>query len=115
MALHLAPAGFSDPVSDPEASLAFLLSHRVEMSLWYLVLYLVGGAAMALVALGVADRVSARAPRLARVAAAFGLQWSGLLLASGSIALVGHSTPSPRWPPAERAWRSTPGSPRASS
>lgn len=89
MAAYLAPAGFVDAVTDPEASLTFLLTHQSAMSLWYLVLYLVGGAAMALVALGVADRVRTLSPRLARVSAAFGLLWSGLLLASGCIALVG--------------------------
>ena len=89
MAAYLAPAGFVGPVSDPEGSLAFLLAHPTAMCAWYLVLYLVGGAAMALVSLGVGERLSAASPALGRVSAAAGLLWSGLLLASGSVAVVG--------------------------
>ena len=85
---YLAPQGFVDPVADPSGSLAFLLDHTAVMSAWYALLYLLGGAAMALVALGVRDRL-ASAPGPARVSAALGLVWSGLLVASGSVAVVG--------------------------
>ncbi|GAA1435073.1 hypothetical protein GCM10009641_30230 [Mycobacterium cookii] len=88
MVAYLVPRGFTPAVDDPAASLDFLRDHQGELGAWYFVLYLLGGAAMALVSLGVAQRL-APAPALARVSAAFGLIWSGLLIASGSIALVG--------------------------
>ncbi len=89
MAAYLAPSGFVAAVADPEGSLEFLLAHPSAMCAWYLVLYLVGGAAMALVSLGVGERLSAASSSLGRVSAAAGLIWSGLLLASGSVAVVG--------------------------
>ena len=88
MVVYLLPRGFTSPVGDPAASLDFLRDHQGELAAWYFVLYLLGGAAMALVSLGVAHRL-APAPALARISAAFGMIWSGLLIASGSIALVG--------------------------
>jgi hypothetical protein len=88
MVAYLVPRGFTGPVDDPAGSLDFLRDHQGELAAWYFVLYLLGGAAMALVSLGVAQRL-APAPALARISAAFGLIWSGLLIASGSIALVG--------------------------
>lgn len=88
MAAYLVPRGFTMPVDDPAGSLDFLLDHHAQLAVWYLVLYLLGGAAMAVVSLGVGERLVA-APALARVGSALGLVWSGLLIASGSIALVG--------------------------
>jgi hypothetical protein len=88
MAAYLVPRGFTMPVDDPAGSLDFLLYHHAQLAGWYLVLYLVGGAAMVVVSLGVGQRLVA-APTLAQVATALGLIWSGLLIASGSIALVG--------------------------
>ena len=88
MLAYLVPRGFASPVDDPAGSLDFLVGHQAELASWYFVLYLLGGAAMAIVSLGVAQRL-ASTPTLARISAAFGLIWSGLLIASGSIALVG--------------------------
>ncbi|WP_372595332.1 hypothetical protein [Actinotalea sp.] len=86
---HLAPEGFLDAKGDPAAALSFLLDHQLAMYLWHLVLYLVGGAAMAVLALGMHARLAPRAPGLANVGAAFGLVWSTVLLAAGMITLVG--------------------------
>lgn len=88
MVAYLLPRGFASTLDDPSGSLRFLLDHQATLGAWYAVLYLVGGAAMALVALGTGDRVSG-APGLARFSTTLGLLWSGLLLASGSIAVVG--------------------------
>ncbi|MBD8868871.1 hypothetical protein [Nocardioides donggukensis] len=88
MAAYLVPRGFTGPVEDPAGSLGFLLDHHAVLAGWYLVLYLLGGVAMALVSLGVGQRLAA-APALGRVSTALGLIWSGLLVASGSIGLVG--------------------------
>ena len=88
MVAYLVPRGFTPLMEDPSGSLSFLLDHQAEMASWYFVLYLLGGAAMALVSLGVGERLSS-VPALARVSTALGLIWSGMLVASGSIALVG--------------------------
>ncbi len=88
MAAYLVPRGLTGPVEDPAGSLGFLLDHHAVLAGWYLVLYLLGGVAMALVSLGVGQRLAA-APTLGRFSTALGLIWSGLLVASGSIALVG--------------------------
>ena len=88
MAAYLVPRGLTGPVEDPAGSLGFLLDHHAVLAGWYLVLYLLGGVAMALVSLGVGQRLAA-APALGRFSTALGLIWSGLLVASGSIALVG--------------------------
>ncbi len=88
MAAYLVPRGLTPLMEDPSGSLSFLLDHQAEMASWYFALYLLGGAAMALVSLGVGERLSS-VPALARVSTALGLIWSGMLVASGSIALVG--------------------------
>ena len=88
MAAYFVPRGLTSPLDDPSGSLGFLLDHHAALSGWYLVLYLLGGAAMALVSLGVGARLAA-APVLAKASTALGLIWSGMLVASGSIALVG--------------------------
>ena len=87
MVAYLVPQGLVSTLEDPAGSLDFLRDHHAQLSAWYFVLYLVGGAAMALVALGVGARLAA-APTLARVSTALGLIWSGMLIASGSVALV---------------------------
>lgn len=89
MGVHLVPAGFSDAVSDPAASLDFLLDYQALLYVWYLVLYLVGGAALVVLVLGVHDRITRSQPSLSRVTAGFGLVWAGHLLASGMVALLG--------------------------
>lgn len=85
----LIPAGYDPAETDPTESLSFLLDHQAALHAWYLVLYLVGGAAMAVVALGVGQRLRSAEPALARVSTTLGTIWSGLLLASGMIVLVG--------------------------
>lgn len=89
MAAYLAPRGFLDAQNSPAESLTFLLDNQVSMYLWYLLIYLVAGAALVVLTLGVHDRLTRSAPALAQVSTAFGLIWSGLVLASGMIALVG--------------------------
>lgn len=90
MAAYLDPRGFGEAQGDPDASLAFLLDNQVAMYLWYLVLYVVGGVALVVLTLALHERLRySPAAALSRTAAAFGLLWSGLLLASGSVALVG--------------------------
>jgi hypothetical protein len=89
MVAYLVPAGFTGAAADPTASLDFLLDHQTSLYLWYLVLYLIGGAALVVLALGVHDRLARSQPALAKVTTGFGLIWSGHLLASGMVALLG--------------------------
>jgi hypothetical protein len=86
---YLAPAGFLEAQGDPARSLAFLLDHQTALYTWYLVLYVIGGAALVSLVIGVHDRLRRAAHGLSQTAAAVGLLWAGLLLASGLIALVG--------------------------
>lgn len=89
MAAYLAPRGFLDAQGDPAASLTVLLDNQVVTYLWYLLIYLVAGAALVVLSLGIHDRLRHATPALAQVTTAFGLIWSGLVLASGMVALVG--------------------------
>ncbi len=89
MLAYLAPRGFVDATSDPASSLTFLREHPAAMYAWYLVLYLLGGTALPVVVLALHERLHPVRPTSACVATAFGLIWSGLLLASGMTALVG--------------------------
>ena len=86
---YLLPAGYDPAETDPTESLSFMLDHQGALHGWYLVLYLVGGVAMAVLALGIGQRLRAAEPALARVSTTLGTIWSGLLLASGMIVLVG--------------------------
>jgi hypothetical protein len=88
-AAYLAPEGFIDAQDDPAESLAFLLDHQAVLYVWYLVLYLVAGAALVVLVLGIHDRLADRTPTLAQITTAFGLIWAGLVLAGGMVALVG--------------------------
>lgn len=87
MGAYLVPAGFGD--GGPAERLSFLLDHQTTLYAWYLVLYVVGGAALVVLTVALDDRLRAAPPGLRRVAGAFGLIWSGLLLATGMLALVG--------------------------
>lgn len=89
MAAYLVPAGFVSTVADPAGSLAFLLDHQSALYVWYAVLYLVGGAALVPLVLGVHQRIKHSDEAWAVPASAFGLIWAGLLLASGMVALLG--------------------------
>lgn len=89
MLAYLAPRGFIDAQGSPSHSLVFLLDHQVSMYLWYLLIYLVAGAALVVLTLGIHDRLKNAAPALSQVTTAFGLIWPGLVLASGMVALVG--------------------------
>ncbi|HXH77165.1 DUF4386 family protein [Nocardioides sp.] len=86
---YLAPRGFIDAQGDPAASLTFLLENQVALYLWCLLIYLVAGGALVVLSLGIHDRLKNGSPALAQVSTAFGLIWSGLVLASGMVALVG--------------------------
>jgi hypothetical protein len=72
---------------DAEGFLALLAERRGLMTLWHLIIYVVNGAFLAVLVLAIHDHFAARTPVTARVATAFGLIWSGLVLASGMLIL----------------------------
>lgn len=88
MGAYLAPRGFLDAQGDPAESLSFLLANQSVMYLWYLTLYVVGGLALVVLVQALRARMP-QAPTLSATAGVLGYLWSGLLLASGMIALVG--------------------------
>lgn len=88
MAAYLGPRGFVDAQQDPSAALSFLLANQGVMYAWYLLIYLVAGAALVVLVLGAHERIRHRGG-LAQVTTAFGLIWSGLVLAAGMVSLVG--------------------------
>ena len=89
MLAYLAPRGYTDATASPAASLDFLADNAAAMYVWYLILYVIGGAALTVLVVALHQRLQPAEPGLANTATAFGLIWSGLLLASGMIALVG--------------------------
>lgn len=89
MLAYLAPQGYTDAVTDPAGSLEFLSSNSTVLYAWYLVLYLVGGAALPVLVVALHQRLQTQQPNLAMLSRSFGLIWAGLLLASGMIALIG--------------------------
>lgn len=76
----------------PAASAAYVAGHEGELTVWYLVIYVLFGVALVPLVLAVHDRLADAAPDLARPATVFGLLWVGLVVASGMIATVSLET-----------------------
>ena len=73
----------------PAESVAFVTSHETTFHLWYLVIFLVFGAAIIPLALALHRRLRSASPLLADVGAVFALIWAGLMFATGMIANIG--------------------------
>ena len=73
----------------PEGRVAFLVDNRVTLYVGNLVIYVLFGIALVVLTVALADALRQRAPALSAVAAAFGLIWAALVIASGMIANVG--------------------------
>jgi hypothetical protein len=76
-------------VTDPVEQLDLLIDHQLGLHLMYLIAYVAFGLAVAVLALGLHERLGAIAPATSRVAAAIGVIWAGVLLASGMVFIVG--------------------------
>lgn len=72
--------------------IAFYLPNQTLIFIWHFAMYLVNGAFLTLLILALTQRLKTDAPTLARVAACFGLFWTGLVFASGFISLYGWET-----------------------
>lgn len=76
----------------PAESVAFVVDNQTPLYLWYLVTLIVFGIALVPLTLALYQRLKDRAPGLAQAGAAFGLIWSGLILATGMISNIGLGT-----------------------
>jgi hypothetical protein len=66
----------------------FLVDNQPIMYLWTTTIYVVNGAALVVLALALHEQFRPRFPRLSSTAAAFGLIWAGLVIASGMLRLT---------------------------
>ncbi len=76
-------------VTDPAEQVDLLIDHQLGLHLMYLIAYVVFGLVLAVLALGLHDRLAGIAPTTSRVATAVGLIWAGVLVASGLVFIVG--------------------------
>lgn len=76
-------------VTDPAEQVDLLVDHQIGLHLMYLIAYVAFGLVLAVLALGLHDRLAGIAPATSRVASAVGLIWAGVLVASGMVFIVG--------------------------
>jgi len=76
-------------VTDPAEKLALLVQHQLGIHVMYLIAYVGFGLVLAALSLGLQTRLAPAAPVTARFAAAVGLIWAGMLIASGMVYIVG--------------------------
>ncbi len=88
----LAPAGYFDEGIAPAQRVAILSDNQAIVSISYLTTFVVFGIFLVVLALALYQRLKAGAPAMAQTAAAFGLIWAGLVIASGMVANVGIGT-----------------------
>jgi hypothetical protein len=73
--------------SDPDQYLAFLVDNQALLYVWHLLIYVFAGVFMVPLVLALHERLKDGAPAIARSAAAFGVIWAGLIIASGMLSL----------------------------
>jgi hypothetical protein len=76
-------------VTDPLAKVARLEENQLGVHVMYLVAYVAFGLVLTVLVLGLEGRLAGAARTTSRVAAAVGLIWAALLIASGMITIVG--------------------------
>ena len=75
--------------ASPASSVAFLVDNQAALFTWYLVIYLVFGAALVPLVGALRQRLRVHRPELADMAAVFGYVWIGLMFATGMVATIG--------------------------
>lgn len=83
----LADAGFGEDGDDANL-FAFEMSNQGLMYLWNLIIYIVNAVFLVVLVVALHDRLKGATPGLSQIAAAFGLIWAGLVLASGMLANI---------------------------
>ena len=76
-------------VTDPGEQVQLLIDHQLGLHLMYLIAYVAFGLVLAVLALGLHERLVGIAPATSRIATAVGLIWAGVLVASGMVFIVG--------------------------
>jgi hypothetical protein len=69
--------------------ITFYLPNQSLVFVWHFCMYLVNGTFLAILVLALYQQLKTGSPTLARVAACFGLFWTGMVFASGFITLYG--------------------------
>lgn len=83
-------AFFSYPVSGtPEEKMRFLADHQLEVSIVYFSIYVLFGALLAILVVGVHEILKNTSPPMASLTSIFGVIWIGLVIASGIIYNIG--------------------------
>ncbi len=73
----------------PAESVAFVGDHETAFFVWYLVIFLVFGAAIIPLARALHGRLQSSSPLLADIGAVFAYIWAGLMFATGMISNIG--------------------------
>ncbi|MEO0494448.1 MAG: DUF4386 family protein [Actinomycetota bacterium] len=73
----------------PEESVDFLIGHQGTLYVWYLVIFVIFGAAIIPLARSLHRRLVDVSPQLADIGAVFALIWAGLMFATGMISNIG--------------------------
>lgn len=73
--------------AEPAQYLAFLVENQTLLYVWHLIIYIVAGVFMVPLVLAVHERLKEAVPALSQTAAAIGLIWAGLVIASGMLFL----------------------------
>lgn len=76
-------------VVDPAAKLALLVNHQGSLYAFNIFAYVVFGLVLTVLSFALSDRLTGETPAMARVIAGWGVIWSCLLIANGTIANMG--------------------------
>lgn len=83
-------AFFSYPADGtPAEKMQFLSDHRLAVTVVYSSIYLLFGVLLAILVVGLNERLKSVSPPMAALASLFGVIWVGLVIASGMVYTVG--------------------------
>jgi hypothetical protein len=74
---------------DPVQKIMQLVENQAILYVMNLLIYVIFGLFLVVLVLALYDRLRAGSPALAQIAAAFGLIWAGLVIASGMVSNIG--------------------------
>ncbi|MEZ5244124.1 MAG: DUF4386 family protein [Acidimicrobiales bacterium] len=80
---------YTEDDATPAESVEFLVGHQSTLFAWYLVIFLVFGAAIIPLARAMRQRLTDVSPQLADIGAIFAYIWAGLMFATGMISNIG--------------------------
>jgi hypothetical protein len=76
-------------VEDPVQKVALLVDHQAFLTIMHLLTYVVWGVFLVVLTIALYERLKDGSRAIAQIAAAFGLIWAGLVIASGTLFNVG--------------------------